>query len=209
MSVDYKFDGPSTGQNDSGLFEANLRDERYLPFEGRGAISRWHIALRRKNNSFDPMSIADLILHVRYTAREGGGLLAQSASADVEALITDTRKRVLYRAFSLRHDYPNEWHTFLTNGGAIGPLELEGRFPLLFSGRTIKVSSDRFYFVIAADRSIQPLEAQNTGGVDVTWQAVASAVEVTPKTQRITLDRAAKPLDLLIICRYSVAADGQ
>ena len=30
----------SPGQNDSGLFETNLRDERYLPFEGAGAISR-------------------------------------------------------------------------------------------------------------------------------------------------------------------------
>src|SRR5206468_47042 len=26
----------SSGQNDSGLFETNLRDERYLPFEGAG-----------------------------------------------------------------------------------------------------------------------------------------------------------------------------
>ena len=35
----------SSGQNDSGLFETNLRDERYLPFEGSGAISEWQLAL--------------------------------------------------------------------------------------------------------------------------------------------------------------------
>lgn len=35
----------SGGQNDSGLFELNFRDERYLPFEGAGAISRWRIEL--------------------------------------------------------------------------------------------------------------------------------------------------------------------
>ena len=33
----------SNAQNDSGMFEANLRDERYLPFEGAGAISQWRI----------------------------------------------------------------------------------------------------------------------------------------------------------------------
>ena len=31
----------SSAQNDSGLFETNLRDERYLPFEGSGVISEW------------------------------------------------------------------------------------------------------------------------------------------------------------------------
>ena len=31
----------STAQNDAGLFEPTLRDERYLPFEGAGAISTW------------------------------------------------------------------------------------------------------------------------------------------------------------------------
>jgi Tc toxin complex TcA C-terminal TcB-binding domain len=30
----------SSAQNDSGMFELNFRDERYLPFEGAGAISR-------------------------------------------------------------------------------------------------------------------------------------------------------------------------
>src|SRR5262249_42566749 len=31
----------SHAQNDGGLFELNFRDERYLPLEGAGAISRW------------------------------------------------------------------------------------------------------------------------------------------------------------------------
>lgn len=35
----------SFGQNDGGLFETNLRDERYLPFEGAGVISRWTLQL--------------------------------------------------------------------------------------------------------------------------------------------------------------------
>jgi Tc toxin complex TcA C-terminal TcB-binding domain len=35
----------SSGQNDSGTFELNFRDERYLPFEFAGAVSRWRIEL--------------------------------------------------------------------------------------------------------------------------------------------------------------------
>src|SRR5262249_13785831 len=35
----------STGRNDSGLFELNFRDDRYLPFEGTGAIGVWQIEI--------------------------------------------------------------------------------------------------------------------------------------------------------------------
>src|SRR5262249_30597031 len=33
----------STARDDAGLFELNFRDERYLPFEGAGAISSWRL----------------------------------------------------------------------------------------------------------------------------------------------------------------------
>lgn len=32
-------------QDDSGVFELNFRDERYLPFEGTGAITSWRLEL--------------------------------------------------------------------------------------------------------------------------------------------------------------------
>ena len=35
----------SHGQNDSGVFELSFRDERYLPFEGAGVISKWSLEL--------------------------------------------------------------------------------------------------------------------------------------------------------------------
>ncbi len=61
----------SSGRNDSGLFEPNLRDERWLPFEGQGAISTWNLVLDPRDNQFDCSTISDVILHVRYTARGG------------------------------------------------------------------------------------------------------------------------------------------
>jgi hypothetical protein len=61
----------STGQNDAGLFEVNLRDERWLPFEGQGAVSAWTLELNRATNNFDFSTITDIVLHVRYTARPG------------------------------------------------------------------------------------------------------------------------------------------
>lgn len=63
----------SHGQNDAGLFDVNLRDERWLPFEGQGAISTWTLELDPRDNTFDLSTITDVVLHVRYSARSAGG----------------------------------------------------------------------------------------------------------------------------------------
>ena len=74
----------SGGQNDAGLFEVNLRDERWLPFEGQGAISKWTLTLDRRDNSFDVNSVSDIILHLRYTARLGDAGTVRAAIKPAE-----------------------------------------------------------------------------------------------------------------------------
>lgn len=73
----------SQAQNDGGMFELNFRDERYLPFEGAGAISTWRLELPAEFRQFDYESIADVILHISYTAREGGERLKKAATASI------------------------------------------------------------------------------------------------------------------------------
>lgn len=72
----------STGSSDAGLFEANLRDERYLPFEGRGAASRWSLSLPKALRTFDYGDIADVVLEMQYTAREGGQVFAAQVEGE-------------------------------------------------------------------------------------------------------------------------------
>jgi hypothetical protein len=125
----------SGGQNDAGLFEANLRDERYLPFEGAGAISDWHIELPRETNQFDRDTITDVVLHVRYTARDGGLALRRAA---LEALSDAQAETPPVRLFSVRHEMPSEWAKFFTPSGGSYTLTLplvEARFPFLDGGR--------------------------------------------------------------------------
>ncbi|SDW24824.1 hypothetical protein SAMN05444064_102230 [Pseudomonas syringae] len=60
----------STGVDDDGLFVFSFDDERYLPFEGTGAISRWTLTFSRPELQRDIIdSITDIIVHMRYTAR--------------------------------------------------------------------------------------------------------------------------------------------
>ena len=83
----------SSGQNDSGMFELNFRDERYFPFEFAGAVSRWRIELPPENNFFDMDTLSDIILHVNYIAREGGGVLRNAANEVGQAHVPDDGRR--------------------------------------------------------------------------------------------------------------------
>lgn len=107
----------SAAQNDSGLFETNLRDERYLPFEGSGVISEWQLQLPANPSKNDPQqfnydTISDVILHLRYTAREGGELLRNGAIAHLKEQIDAAQTVGSVRLFSLRHEFPTEWAKF-------------------------------------------------------------------------------------------------
>lgn len=107
----------SSAQNDSGLFETNLRDERYLPFEGAGVVSEWQLELPANPSQNDPRqfdydTISDVILHLRYTAREGGGLLRKGAAGELKALVDAGQAVGSVRLFSVRHEFPGEWARF-------------------------------------------------------------------------------------------------
>ncbi|NOY25333.1 MAG: hypothetical protein GXP62_05620, partial [Oligoflexia bacterium] len=60
----------SHGQNDSGTFELSFGDERYLPFEGAGAVSQWKLSIPKLGH-FDRRTLSDVIFHMRYTAVSG------------------------------------------------------------------------------------------------------------------------------------------
>jgi len=114
----------SSAQNDSGLFETNLRDERYLPFENSGVISEWQLQLpanpsKKEPAQFDYSTISDLILHIRYTAREGGSLLRNGAMAQIKELIRDAQSVGSVRLFSVRHEFPTEWAKFQSQTPAL------------------------------------------------------------------------------------------
>ncbi len=64
----------SRGIDDSGLFLLNFQEEKYLPFEGTGAVSQWTLTMPKECNSFDYSSISDVVLNIKYTALADGHL---------------------------------------------------------------------------------------------------------------------------------------
>jgi hypothetical protein len=113
----------SSGQSDSGLFETNLHDEPKLPFEYSGAISTRQLDLHADIRQFDLNTIADVILHVPYTAREGGSgsTLRSSAVTNLNNSIDNAKTSGSVRLFSLRQEFPADWAKFksVTLGGSV------------------------------------------------------------------------------------------
>ena len=163
----------SGSQNDSGLFELNFRDERYLPFEGSGVISQWQIELSGKwRNSqgevveltqFDFNTISDIIFHIRYTARDGGNVLKEATISNLQEMMNSMpsvgERTGLFRAFSLRHDFPNEWHRFLyppdTATSHTMQLTLTPeKFPFQFRNKSIEIINQVELFLKLKDEKI-------------------------------------------------------
>lgn len=73
----------SSGLNDAGLFVLNFGDERYLPFEGTGAVSDWQIAFPNPTSAEQKALLAslnDVIVQVHYTAVYGGSSFEHAVS---------------------------------------------------------------------------------------------------------------------------------
>ena len=144
----------STGRDDPAAFEFNLHDERYLPFEGAGVISSWRLELPGKLPSefrpFDYRTISDVVLHIRYTARDGGETLRDAATkkmADALKVMEVERGRAgLVRGFSARHEFPDAWQAFthMPDGVAENPVLAmpitTEQFLYFTSGRSLKIS---------------------------------------------------------------------
>ena len=128
----------SSGQNDAGVFEL-APDERYLPFESSGVISRWSIELPPKHNAFDLRTVTDVIMQLTYTAQDAGGRLRELASRSVES----RRGTVAL----LRREFPDAWAAAQVPGATALSLVLT---PLTF--RSFQPDSDRARFDRSARR---------------------------------------------------------
>jgi len=100
----------STAQNDSGTFEFTFRDERYMPFEGLGAVnSQWDISLPGTFKTFDYRTISDVMLRISYTAEENTTLRQQIDKLN-GSLHTFMQSTGITRIYSLRHEFPDVWN---------------------------------------------------------------------------------------------------
>lgn len=179
----------SSAQNDSGLFETNLRDERYLPFEYSGAISTWQLRLPadpRKNDpqSVDYSTLADVVFHVRFTAREGGKPLRDAAMEALKARIDAGTSFGSVRLFSIREEFPSEWAKFLgAPAGANGKFQLslelaKEHFPLWSKDRLGPMKAMQLWARRSNGAPGAPLQARLAAGANAAFPLQGDATDL-------------------------------
>ena len=140
----------SYSQSDSGVFQLDFRDERYLPFEGAGVISEWKLQL---NNpllaQFDYNTISDVILHINYTARDGGEVFRGSIESTLLELINDYfgtgTEHALQQLISIKQNQSDDWAR-LSNLTGVDAYQLAvdlglDNFPYYLRSRGIEVTN--------------------------------------------------------------------
>jgi hypothetical protein len=162
----------STGQNDSGMFETNLHDERKLPFEWSGAVSEWQVDLPSNVRQFDVKTMSDLFLHLKYTAREGGDALRSKALQNLEDSIGGGKTAGSVRLFSIRHEFPSDWAKFksvqIGKAASFAPLTITVRpehYPFWSQGRREAILGVSLYAVSAKDLQVSD-KGDGTGNID-------------------------------------------
>ncbi len=101
----------SKGNDDDGMFRADEQDVRYLPFEGTGAVSVWTLEMPMERNHFDYNSISDVIVTVKYTARE-----SETQREAALKYLAETNPGMAGMYLSLGNDR-NVWEGFLRDQG--------------------------------------------------------------------------------------------
>ncbi|WP_214318722.1 hemopexin repeat-containing protein [Nonomuraea sediminis] len=92
------------GYENNGLFELRYDDERYLPFEGTGAVSTWRLDLPGLRTSDRP-EFYDVLVTVRYSAEHGGDTFANT----VRGLL---KPYPAAKFFDVAADFPDAWDDF-------------------------------------------------------------------------------------------------
>jgi hypothetical protein len=102
--------------DDAGVFTLNHDDERYLPFEGTGAVSTWTLSMPKAANRIDYSTISDVIISVEYSALDAGAS-AKSALTSQPLL----QKYAGGVCFALAQQFSDAWFRFATDHPAPKP----------------------------------------------------------------------------------------
>jgi hypothetical protein len=144
----------SKGEQNTGLINYDLSDQRYLPFEGTGAVSGWKLSLPLQQNPVDFDLIEDVIIKLQYTAANGGEGFAKSVS-QLPAL----RTRTWVNYIDVLGQYPKDWKNFIDQTPINNSQTLEFEMPDLALPNTQQDGLTGFYLQLRVAEGIKTSSA--------------------------------------------------
>lgn len=154
----------SSARNDAGAFELDFRGEKYVPFEGAGAVSEWSLSLPSAVKMFDYSTISDVVLHLDYTASFSETLrnVVQGVTGDIAASVKDQLAiGGIDRACSLKEEFPSEYKRLMA--GETAEIEITtGHLPYFLRSARVKAASLVLTGLKESDPNIGDVELNGT-----------------------------------------------
>lgn len=118
----------SSGENDGGLLFSDLHVNKYLPFEGAGAISQWELEFPNQFRSFDYSTISDVVLTLAYTADYAAGEKAAVEQALAGQLVTAVQNQGAMQYINVKQHFSAAFRQLLHQENHTGTLSITSRF---------------------------------------------------------------------------------
>lgn len=211
----------SQAQNDAGVFQLDFRDERYLPFERQGAVGTWRLEMPRTFKQFDYQTITDVILNVKYTARDGGGTfraLVEDAVGNAQSVLgqslqkmsVDSQNVGLFYGMNVREELPDTWY-MLQKTGSVPITVATDQLPAFAQTHKPAIGNATWFARVKGNPSSF---AMSIGGVAMNLSPNASIGLLGAASPQLTLDKsfnvaatnAAALEDLFLVVNYTLGS---
>jgi hypothetical protein len=127
------------------------------------------------------MTISDVILHIRYTARMGGDPMGSQATKELIATLGTAGQTPQYLMFCLRYDFPTEWAAFVNGTGDFSLAVQKSFFPYAVQSSKLTVSSLSLHAPGATGTTVSSL----TPTIDLT--ALSASLNAASATGTVSL----------------------
>jgi hypothetical protein len=196
----------SSGTNDSGMFDANLDQTRFLWFEGAGAVSTWTLTLPKQLRSFDYTTISDVILHMKYTAREAGDPLGSQATKELVAAFDTAGQSGQMLLFCLCYDFPTEWSAFVNGSGSFQLALQKSYFPYAVqSARRLTVDSITAYAGLNGKVASVAQQTVDLGNLSAGLSKTGSAILSLPSDNQVMIRSSSQQVFLVLNYHFGMA----
>ncbi len=199
----------SSGIKDTGMFEFNFNDSRYLPFEGAGVISNWLLELPAEIRQFDYDTISDVIIHINYTSLQDG-VLKTAATNYLTAQLTQLMglgegMNEYHRMISLKQECTDKLYQFLNpQSGSGSSTELSithDDFPYFIHDMSKKITSITLFVRKKVNELNIPISINSIPATS--WVAVYGASDwstISLNMTNLELDTSDSELTLPLSC---------
>jgi len=179
----------SSAENDSGQFQLSFQDGRYVPFEEAGAVSEWALEMPDEFRSFDYDTITDVLVHVSYTAEEGGQRFKDNVVGGIQGQLDTVAQEVgISTLVSLKEEQNGAFQRFFQfepgQNATTDVAITKEKFPYFLKDKTLEVTTGVVVFRLSDEATSQYTDSPSSSAGPLSVTLKASSGSTAPQSSK-------------------------